>query len=80
MAIYPVINQETGETKQVEMSVNDIMTWYKNNKPWVRDWSQGCAAPAETGEWKDKLIKNNPGWNDVLGIASKMPQSKVKKI
>ena len=25
----------------------------------------------EVGEWKDKLRKKNPGWNDVLGKVQK---------
>lgn len=80
MAIYPIYNPETGEKKVIEMSVNDIMEWYKNNKPWIRDWSEGCAAPAELGEWKDRLIKSHPSWNEVLNKASKAPKSNVKKI
>jgi len=80
MAIYPVIHVETGEKKVVEMSVNDIMQWYKDNPKWKRDWSEGCATPGEVGEWKDKLVAKNPGWNDVLGKASKAPGSHVKKI
>lgn len=80
MAVYPIWNPETGEKKVIEMSVNDIMDWYKNNKPWTRDWSEGCATPAEVGEWKDKLIQKHPGWNDVLTKASQAPGSKVKPI
>lgn len=80
MAIYPVIHKETGEKRIVEMSVNDIMQWYTDNPDWKRDWSEGCAAPGEVGEWKDKLVQRNPGWNDVLGRAAKMPGSNVKKI
>ena len=80
MAIYPVYNPETGEKKVIEMSVHDIMDWYENNKPWSRDWSQGCATPGEVGEWKDKLVAKNPGWNSVLEKASKAPGSRVKKI
>ena len=80
MAIYPIIHKETGETKVIEMSVHDITQWYKDNPEWQRDWSQGCATPGEVGEWKDKLVNRNPGWNDVLGRAAKMPGSNVKKI
>ena len=80
MAIYPIINKETGETKVIEMSVHDITQWYRDNSEWQRDWSQGCAQPGEVGEWKDKLVSKNPGWNDVLGVAAKMPGSTVKKI
>lgn len=80
MAIYPIINKETGETKVIEMSVHDITDWYASNKPWVRDWSEGAANFAESGEWKDKLVKKHPGWNEVLDKASRAPKSQVKKI
>jgi hypothetical protein len=80
LAIYPIIHKETGEKKVVEMSVNDIMQWYKDNPEWRRDWSEGCATPGEVGDWQNKLISKNPGWNDVLHKASKAPGSRVKKI
>ena len=80
MAIYPVHNPETGEKKVVEMSVHNIMEWYENNKPWVRDWSEGCATPGEVGDWKNKLVSKHPSWNTILDRANKMPGSKVKKI
>ena len=80
MAIYPIINKETGEKKVIEMSVHEITQWYKDNPEWKRDWSEGCASPGEVGDWQNKLISKNPGWNDVLGRAAKMPGSKVKKI
>lgn len=80
MAIYPIIHKETGETKVIEMSVHDVIEWYKDNSEWQRDWSQGCATPGEVGEWKDKLIAKNPGWNDVLLKVSKAPKSNVKPI
>lgn len=80
LAIYPIIHKETGEKKVIEMSVNDIMQWYKDNPEWQRDWSEGCATPGEVGEWKDKLVKSKPGWNDVLSKVSQVPGSKVKPI
>lgn len=80
MAIYPIKNKETGETKVIEMSVHEITQWYKDNPQWQRDWSQGCAMPAEVGEWRDKLAKAHPSWNEVLGKVSKAPNSKVQKI
>ena len=80
MAIYPIINTETGEKKVIEMSVNDIMQWYADNPEWKRDWSEGCCTPGEVGEWKNKLISKHPSWNEVLNTASKMPGSRVKKI
>jgi hypothetical protein len=80
LAIYPIINKKTGETKVIEMSVHDITQWYQDNPEWSRDWSQGCATPGEVGEWKDKLIDKHPGWNEILDKASKAPKSLVKKI
>jgi hypothetical protein len=80
LAIYPIIHKETGEKKVIEMSVHDITQWYTDNPEWKRDWPEGCASPGEVGEWKDKLISRNPGWNDVLHKASKAPGSTVKKI
>ena len=82
MATYPVINKATGEQKEVTMSVHEWSQWKKDNPTWDRDWSDPntCPGSGEVGEWKDKLISRNPGWNDVLHKASKAPGSKVKKI
>jgi len=54
----------------------------KRQSRWTRDWSDPstCPQPGEVGEWRNKLISRNPGWNDVLEKASKAPGSKVKKI
>ena len=81
MATYPVINKNTGEQKEVSMSVNDWSQWCADNPEWQRDWSDPstCPASGELGEWRDKLVSRNPGWNDVLHKASKAPGSKVKK-
>ena len=82
MATYPVVHKETGEQKEVILSVHEWSKWCDDNPDWKRDWSDPstCPANAEVGEWKDKLIKSKPGWNEVLDRASKAPGSKVKKI
>ena len=80
MAIYPIIHKETGEKKVIEMSVHEITQWYMDNSEWQRDWSEGCASPGETGDWRNKLVSKNPGWNEVLDRASKAPGSTVNKI
>ncbi len=80
MAIYPIVNKNTGETRVIEMSVHEITQWYKDNPEWSRDWSEGCASLGEIGEWKDQLIKKHPSWNEVLGKMNKIPGSTVKKI
>jgi len=79
---YPVVNRETGEQKEVVMSVNEWDQWKKDNPQWDRDWSDPstCPSPGELGEWKDKLVQKHPGWNEVLQKASQAPGSKVKPI
>ena len=82
MATYPIVNKVTGEQKEISMSVHDWSQWKNDNPEWDRDWSDPttCPASAEIGEWRDKLIKKNPGWNDILHKASKAPGSRVKTI
>ena len=80
MPTYPVVNKETGEKKELSMSMVAYDEWRKENPGWDKDWSEGCAGLGEVGEWRDKLITKNPSWNDVLYKASKSPGSTVKKI
>lgn len=82
MATYPVINKETGEQKSVSMSVHDWSKWCEENPDWQRDWSDPstCPGSGEVGDWRTKLVRSKPGWNQVLERASKSPGSKVKKI
>ena len=80
MPTYPVKNLKTGEEQELSMSVKDYEAWRKENPDWDKDWSKGCAAAQEVGDWRNKLVSKNPGWNEVLGRASKMPGSTVKKI
>ena len=82
MATYPVINKETGEQKEVSMSVTEWSKWCEDNPEWHRDWSDPSTMPGigDVGEWKDKLAKTKPGWNDVLRKAQKAPGSTVKTL
>ena len=68
MATYPVVNTKTGEQKEVSMSVHDWDKWKEKNPDWSRDYSDPETMPGvgEVGEWKDKLRKKAPGWNDIL--------------
>ena len=45
-------------------------------------WDQTAAIriDGEVGEWKDKLVKKKPGWNQVLEKASSVRRSSVRKI
>ncbi len=71
MATYPVVNTKTGEQKEVVMSVHDWDQWRTDNPDWQRDYSDPSTVPGvgEVGEWTDKLVNKNPGWNDVLAKA-----------
>ena len=80
MPTYPVINKETGEKKELSMTMLKYDEWRKENPDWDKDWMAGVAGVGEVGEVYDKLKKSHPGWNDVLHKASKAPGSKVKAI
>ena len=80
MPVYTVKNNATDEEKTLHMTIADYEQWRKDNPDWDKDWSKGCAAAQEVGDWRNKLVSKNPGWNEVLGRASKMPGSTVKKI
>ena len=76
---YHVIHRESGETKVVSCSCNEIMDWYKDNPGWERDWSHGCASFGEVGDWKTKNVKKNPGWKDVLNKVREVPGNTLDK-
>ena len=78
MPTYPVINKETGEQKEVVVSVHDWDQWKQDNPDWERDWSDPstCPSSVETvGEWQSKLSKTHPGFYDIMKnkIAPKAP-------
>ena len=56
MATYPVINKDTGEQKEVRMSVTEWSQWCEDNPEWHRDWSDPSTMPGggEVGEWADR--------------------------
>ena len=80
MPTYPVKNLKTGETKELNLTMANYEQWRKDNPDWDKDWSQGCAGVGEVGDWQNKLIKEKPGWNEVLDRASRMPGAAVTKI
>ena len=82
MATYPVVHKETGEKKEVSMSVHDWDKWTEENPDWSRDYSDPSTMPGvgEVGEWKDKLRKSKHGWNDVVKKAAKSAGSREKPL
>ena len=59
MATYPVKHKETGETKEVKMSIHDWDQWKIDNPEWERYFtpenSPGLGLEP-VGEWKDCLL------------------------
>ena len=73
MATYPVINQQTGEQKEVVMSGHDWDQLKEDNPDWPRYFTpeNSPSLGIEVGEWRDKLLNKNPGWGEVLKKAEK---------
>jgi hypothetical protein len=80
MPLYPVKNLKTGEEQELNMPIADYEKWRKDNPDWDKDWSKGCAAAQEIGDWRNKLTSKHPSWNEVLAKASRAPGSTVKKL
>ncbi len=80
MPTYPVKNLKTGEEKELVMTMKAYDEWKAENPDWDKDWSKGVAGVGEVGDWQNKLVQKNPGWNDVLRKASKAPGSRIKPI
>lgn len=68
MATYPVKNTETGEQKEVSMSVHDWDQWKTDNPEWIRDFSDPstCPGSGNVGDPRSKLLKTHPGWGEVM--------------
>ena len=41
MPIYPVINKNTGEKKELSMSISKYDQWRQDNPDWDKDWNAG---------------------------------------
>ena len=77
MPTYPVKNKETGEEKELSMSMTAYDQWKKDNPGWDKDWSKGCAS--QSREFKLTGEAASSGWNEVLDRASKQPGANVRK-
>ena len=80
MPTYPVIHKETGEKKEMSMTMKEYSDWKDANPDWDKAWSEGCAGVGEVGHWAEKMSRTHPGWNDVLRKASKAPGSQVRPL
>ena len=77
MPTYPIVNKETGEKKELSMTMKEYDQWRKDNPEWDKDWSAGVAGVGEIGGWKGEA--NSSGWNEILDRASKQPGANVRK-
>ena len=71
MPTYPVKNNKTGETKELNLTIANYEQWRKDNPDWDKDWQAGVAGSGEVGDWRDKMSKTHPGWKDVMGQVKK---------
>ena len=81
MATYPVINKQTGEQKDLVISVHEWTQWCEDNPDWKRDWSDPytCPGSGEVGDWRDKMSRTHPGFHDIMKnkIAPKAPRNRT---
>jgi len=80
LATYPVKNKNTGETKDVAMSVHDWDQWKLDNPDWERYFTpeNSPGLGVEVGEPFSKIYTKHPGWKDVISKVKKKPGSNLK--
>ena len=79
MPTYPVINKETGEKKELSMTMKEYDQWRKDNPGWDKNWQAGVCGVGEVGEMHLKGEANSGGWNEILDRASRQPGANVRK-
>lgn len=69
MATYPVENKNTGERKEVKLSIHEWDEWREQNPDWFRFYTPentpGMGSEIE-GDWRNKLMRSKPGWKDIM--------------
>ena len=77
MPTYPLIHKETGEKKELSMTMQQYDQWCKDNPEWKKDWQAGVASLSTEFRWTGEAASS--GWNEVLDRASKQPGAVVGK-
>ena len=54
MPTYPLIHKESGEKKELSMTMKEYEQWCKDNPDWQKDWQAGCAGVAEMFNGQEK--------------------------
>jgi|TARA_B100001287_G_C22481547_1_gene434591 hypothetical protein len=80
VATYPVRNKETGEEKEIVMSIHDWDQWLSDNPQWERYYTPYNAPVmgVEMGDPFNKIYTKHPGWKDVISKAQQQPGSNLK--
>ena len=48
MPTYPVKHKETGETKELSMTMKQYDQWRKDNPDWDKDWQAGVGGACDS--------------------------------
>jgi hypothetical protein len=81
MPTYPVKHKETGETKELSMTMKQYDQWRKDNPDWDKDWQAGVGGSCDSQgiNWKNKMSKTHPEWNSFMKEASrKIPGNTIE--
>ena len=80
MATYPVKNKQTGETKEVKMSIHDWDQWCEDNPDWERYYTPDNAPKLglEMGEPFSSSTPNTQVGRTSFPQARKQPGSNLK--
>lgn len=74
MPTYPVLNKNSGEKKELSMSMSDYDQWRKDNPDWDKDWSAGIG-----GHMYGKP-KPDDGFKEVMSkVAKAHPRSNLSR-
>lgn len=76
---YRFRNKETGEVFEKWMLMAEKEPFLEQN-PLFESLLPTQMNVGEVGDWQNKLVSKHPSWNEVLGKASQVPGSRVKKI
>ena len=63
MPTYPLIHKETGEQKELSMSMTEYTQWCKDNPDWKKDWSVKSHQYIQYGETFFSGTKYGEGHN-----------------
>lgn len=74
MPTYPVKNKETGEIKELYMSMQEYDQWRKDNPKWDKDWSAGAGGVVYG------LPKQSDGFKEVMSkVQSSHPRANLSR-